>query len=232
MGPAIHATTIVLWKGTLRRRPQNKTSGCVCANTCVHSHVVDFFRWLLTESRPIRKAKRHEVGRAFTAIYRANCYNANENMMLQILRFSVLSACYTGHLAALVYFQGRLRRKRQWHSKRFCHWSGDTKPHPAQHGGSVCALHSQVAWAAQHLNSVFTSYQLHSNVRSWNRKNCNLGSPLQVSCNDQNNFSEATCKNRLQQPCKSVPAFVHGSSILNGLLRRGRPLASTTLRQS
>ena len=51
-------------------------------------------------------------GRAFTAIYRANCYNANENMMLQILRFSVLSACYTGHLAALVYFQGRLRKKK------------------------------------------------------------------------------------------------------------------------
>lgn len=44
-------------------------------------------------SRPIRKARRHE-GRAFTAIYRANCYNANENMMLQFLRFSVLSACY------------------------------------------------------------------------------------------------------------------------------------------
>ena len=45
------------------------------------------------------------------AIYRANCYNANENVMLQIPRFSVLSACYTGHLAALVYFQGPLRKK-------------------------------------------------------------------------------------------------------------------------
>ena len=118
-GPAIHAATVVLkkrapWGADHRTRP---------VAACVQTPGFTVCKWSTSSgvywSNLAHQKGKKSRGRAFTAIYFANCYSASGNMMPQILRFSVLSLCYWGHLAAPVYFQGCLGKRWHWHSLLF-----------------------------------------------------------------------------------------------------------------
>ena len=234
-------------KGTLRRRPQNKTSGCVCANTWVHSlQVVDFFRCLLIESRPIRKARSHEVEHSLPSTVRT----ATVLVGIWCLKFCA-SQFWVFAIGGIWLHQSISRVV----------W--------AKNGIDTACIF--IAFSP-----LVRGHQTPSGAAWWKRLRSSFSSSLSCAACDPCTSSETEGRfklfvyfapalvqlpvikqeelqfrfpapGQLQWPkqfqwsdlpqraatafFKSVPAFFHGSSILNGLLGLWRPVASTTFRR-